>query len=295
MPSQMQDVAVRAGVSVTTVSHVLNGTRAVAQATRERVLAAAHELNYYKNSSARLLARGRSDCYGLLISDIENPFFPELIKSFEIACLESGMEVLLATTNYDTAQARKAVGRMIESKVSGVAVMTSQLDRELIEELVTNGTPMVRLDGGKPGHGRSTVSMDYVPGSRRAVRHLASLGHRRLGFISGPLDRVSAVSFRDAILRAASEAGLPKPRLIESQSTPDSGGAAVREWMARGELPTAILCGNDLCALGVMGAIFEAGLQVPADVSVIGADDILFARFSHPPLTTIRFPRDVLG
>lgn len=291
----MQDVAARAGVSVTTVSHVLNRTRPVAKETGERVLRAARELNYYTNASARLLARGSSDTFGLIISDIENPFFAELIKSFEIACLDQGMEVLLSTTNYDPEQARRAVRRMIESKVSGVAVMTSQLGSELIDELGASGTPVVLLDGSGAGPGRSSAKVDYLPGAIEAVRHLAGLGHRRFGFIAGPSNRVSAQAYRNAVLNAIAQAGLRRPTVLEMTNSPDAGAEAVRELLSKGRLPSAVLCGNDLCAFAAMGAIFEAGLQVPAAVSVIGADDIAFARFSHPPLTTVRLPRDVLG
>ncbi|MBV8864608.1 MAG: LacI family DNA-binding transcriptional regulator, partial [Acidobacteriaceae bacterium] len=131
----MNDVARRAGVSITTVSHVLNETRPVAEKTRARVLRAAAELNYYKNTSARLLVRGQSDLLGLIISDIENPFFPELIKSFERACAAERMEVLLCATNYDRNQAKTASRRMLENRVRGVAVMTSQFDRELEAQL----------------------------------------------------------------------------------------------------------------------------------------------------------------
>lgn len=295
MPTLMQDVAARAGVSVTTVSHVLNHTRPVASETGERVLRAARELNYYTNASARLLARGSSDTFGLVISDIENPFFAELIKSFEIACLAQGMEVLLSTTNYDPAQARKVVRRMIESKVSGVAVMTSQLGSELIDELVASGTPVVVLDGSGAGPGHSSAKVDYSPGALEAVQHLAGLGHRRFGFIAGPADRVSAVTYRNAVLDAIARAGLSRPAVLEMGDAPEGGAGAIREWISCGRLPSAVLCANDLCAFGAMGAIFEAGLQVPGVVSVVGADDIAFARFSHPPLTTVRLPRDVLG
>ncbi len=294
-PSLMQDVAARAGVSVTTVSHVLNATRPVAHDTRDRVLNAARELNYYKNASARLLARGRSDAFGLIISDIENPFFAELIKAFEIACLEQGMTTLLSTTNYDTEQAGKAVRRMIESKVAGVAVMTSQLDSDLIDELIGSSTPVVLLDSEKILPGRSSVHVDQRPGAVEAVRHLQDLGHTRFGFIAGPSHRVSAANYRHAVLQAISDAALPQPQVLETSNTPEAGAAAIREWLSQGNLPTAVLCGNDLCALGAMGAIVEAGLKIPDDVSVVGADDIAFARFSHPPLTTVRIPRDLAG
>ncbi len=295
VPSLMQDVAARAGVSVTTVSHVLNDTRPVARETRERVLRAARDLNYYKNSWARLLARGRSDTLGLIISDIENPFFAELIKTFEIACLEKGMEALLATTNYDPAQARKAVRRMIESKAVGVAVMTSQLDAEFVAEMANAGIPLVLLDGAEIGPGRGAVRVDQRPGAIEAVQHLRRFGHRRFGIIAGLPNRVSAIAYRQALSQAVADAGVAAPLVLETPNTADGGSAAIREWLARGALPTAILCGNDLCAFGAMGAIFEAGLKVPDDVSVVGADDIAFARFSHPPLTTVRIPRDLVG
>lgn len=295
MPISMQDVAERAGVSVTTVSHVLNNTRPVAVQTRHRVLSATRDLKYYKNTSARLLARGRSDSFGLIISDIENPFFAELIKSFEISCIDRNMEVVLCTTNYDSAQASKAVRRMIENKVTGVAVMTSQLDAELIAELVAGDIPTVVLEGETPEPNKSVVQVDYSQGMIEAVHHLYELGHRRLGFIAGPSNRVSAMANRNAFLRAISNAGLPSPVVVESKNTSEAGAAAVHEWIKTGELPTAILCGNDQCAFGAMCAVFEEGLQVPGDVSIIGADDIAFARFSHPPLTTVRTPRDILG
>lgn len=295
MPVSMQDVAERAGVSVTTVSHVLNNTRPVAEQTRERVLLVTRELKYYKNTSARLLARGRSDSFGLIISDIENPFFAELIKSFEIACIERNMEVVLCTTNYDSGQASKAVSRMIENKVIGVAVMTSQLDTDLIAELVTRCVPTVLLEGGLPKPYKSAIRIDYSQGMLEAVQHLCELGHRRLGFIAGPSNRVSAMANRNAFLSAISKIGLPPPVVVESRNTLEAGAAAIHGWIKAGELPTGILCGNDQCAFGAMGAVFEEGLQVPGDVSIIGADDIAFARFSHPPLTTIRTPRDMLG
>jgi LacI family transcriptional regulator len=294
-PSLMQDVAARACVSVTTVSHVLNETRPVARGTRERVLSAARELNYYKNTPARLLARGRGDAFGLIISDIENPFFAQLIKAFEIACLGHGMTTLLSTTNYDTEQAGKAVRRMIESKVAGVAVMTSQFDAGLIAELTASSTPVVLLDGGQILQGRSSVHVDQRPGAVEAVQHLKELGHRRLGFIAGPSCRVSAATYREAVVKAIADESLPQPLVLETSGTPEAGAAAIREWLSRRELPTGVLCANDLVAFGAMGAISEAGLKTPEDVSVVGADDIAFARFSHPPLTTVRIPRDLVG
>jgi DNA-binding LacI/PurR family transcriptional regulator len=292
---QMKDVAERARVSVTTVSHVLNGSRFVASDTRDRVLRAASELNYYRNVSARLLRRGRSDSLGLIISDIENPFFPELIKTFEQAALADGFEVLLATTNYDPEQSRKAVRRMIENKVIGVAVMTSQLDDSLIEELVANEVPIVRLDSRDVRRARSTIRVDYSHGAQHAVAHLEELGHTRLALIAGPQNRVSAAAYREALLGAVAAAGMALPVIIEGNNQVGGGAAGVRSLLARRDVPTAILCGNDMAALGAMQELQEAGVKVPADMSVVGSDDIALARFANPPLTTVRIPRDRLG
>lgn len=295
MPVLMNDVAALAGVSVTTVSHVLNGTRVVAPDTRQRVLDAVRDLNYYTNASARLLARGRSDIFGLIISDIENPFFPELIKSFERACLEVNLEVILCTTNYDDRQARSAVRRMIESKVQGVAVMTSQLNAARLDELTASDTPVALLDCPPVRRGRSNLKIHYLSGAEQAIAHLRELGHREIGIISGPHERVSANTYVSCLRTAAESMGISIRRTIEGNNRPDGGSAAVQALLSAGMLPAAIVCGNDQMAFGAMNAVFEAGLRVPEDVSIIGADDISFARFSYPPLTTTRIPRDALG
>lgn len=295
MPIVMNDVARKAGVSVTTVSHVINQTRPVAHDTRDRVLKAVQELSYYKNASARLLVRGESNAFGLIISDIENPFFPELIKSFEQACLSEGMETILCTTNYARDQAQKAVRRMLESRVRGVAVMTSQLDGDLLAQLSGNYLPLVLLDSPPKRTGRSNIALNYSHGISEAVRHLYDLGHREIGVITGPINRVSASAHRESLISALRQLGCEPFRVLEGDNRPESGAAAARELLSSPERPTALLCGNDRMAVGAMSAAFSLGLQVPQDVSVIGADDILFASYLNPPLTTIRVPRDRLG
>lgn len=296
MTVQMKDVAAKAGVSITTVSHIVNETRDVAPDTRERVLQVMRELKYHKNAFGRRLARGRSDSYGLIISEIENPFFPELIKTFELSVLDHGCDVLLCTTAYDGERARKAVTRMLENKVLGVAVMTSQLDSALIEELDDADIPLVRLDAPEPASsGHSGIRVDYSVGAREAAAHLKELGHKRIAFITGPQNRISAATYRQAFLDAIEQLGLSPARIIEGTNDMDGGAAGVQTLLTSAARPTAILCGNDLAALGAMRALAEAGLRVPEDVSVIGADDIAFARYSVPALTTIRVPRDQLG
>ncbi len=291
----MKDVAERAGVSISTVSHVLNNTRPVAEETRSRVLQVMRQLNYYKNASGRRLARGRSDAFGLIISDVENPFFPEVIKNFEREVVQIGFDIFLAPTNYDPAHASSAVRRMIENKVQGVAIMTSQLESDLIDQLLTNDIPVVTLDGEKASRGRSNIRVDYSGGAREAVHYLKEMGHARISFITGPQHRFSARTYKQAFITALKENGLPAARCTEGDNTIEGGRAAMQVILSDPPLPTAVICGNDLMALGAVHALTEAEMRVPNQVSIIGADDIPFARYANPPLTTVRIPRDQLG
>ncbi len=295
MGSRMKDVADRVGVSVTTVSHVMNKTRYVAPETRRRVLDAIRELNYYKNAHARRLARGRSDFLGLMISDIENPVFPELIKSFETAAAERGFDLLLCTTNYDPDRTRAVVRKMIENKVPGVAVMTSGVGMEVAGELAAHQVAVVFLDLGPARKYISNIRVNYAQGISQAINHLHDLGHQAFAFIAGPQNRRSAAKYQNAVIDALQQRGLASPRIVEGNQKMESGVAAIRSLLAQPDFPTAILCINDLTAIGAILALREAGVRVPEDVSVIGSEDIYFARVAHPPLTTVRLARDRLG
>lgn len=291
----MRDVAQKAHVSITTVSHVLNDTRPVAKATRARVLRAVADLNYFANSSARLLVRGQSNLLGLVVSDIENPFFPEVIKNFEEACGRERMEMLLCTTNYQRAQADAALRRMLENRVQGVAVMTSQFDEGLVAQLTEKDVPLVQLGSGRPKRNRSIIALDYRGGVSAAVQHLFKLGHRSVAIASGPQQQVSAAEYHQALLDALRVSGLNPSMVIEGDHTPESGAEAVQTLLRESPVPTALFCGNDRMAIGALGAAVRLGLRVPQDISIVGSDDIWMARYCYPALTTVRIPRDRLG
>jgi len=295
MPGRMEDVAKQAGVSVTTVSHVVNRTRHVAPATRRRVLEAIRQLNYYKDAHARRLARGHSDFLGLIVSDIGNPFFPEIIKSFETAALAKGLDLLLCNTNYDPERTEAAMRKMIENKVRGVAVMTSEWGTALARDLAAHHVAVVFLDLGTPGKYTSNIRVDYSKGIHQAIDHLHGLGHQEIAFIAGPQTLRSAVTRRKAFIDALNMWGLPSDRTLEGNHKVDGGTRAVQALLADRPLPTAILCSNDLTAIGALKALAEAGVRVPEHVSVVGFDDISFARLAHPPLTTVNLPRERLG
>ena len=295
MPVLMADVAKRAGVSVTTVSHVINATRDIAPKTRERVMSAIKELSYYKNSSARLLVRGQSDIVGMILSDIENPFLPPLMKSFERAATTAGLDVLIGMTNYEQRKAESAVRRMIESRVRGVAVMTSQIDSRLVEAMLQADVPVVALDWPRVGKGKSSLTIDYTTGINEALGHLRELGHRELALIHGPAHIVSATRYEEHLRHSIREMGMTLVGSVESDNRPE-GGAQAAETLLRGQhRPTAILCGNDLMAIGAMGAATRLGLSVPRDLSIIGSDDIAMASYCNPSLSTVRIPRDAMG
>ncbi len=292
----MMDVARHAGVSVTTVSHVMNETRDIAPATRERVLKAIRELNYYKNNSARLLVRGHSDTVGLIISDIENPFLPELVKSFERAATSAGFEVLLGMTNYEPKKADAAVRRMIECRVNGVAIMTSQIDGQLVNRLVQAELPVVLLDSPKTGRFKGALSVDYSTGIWSAVEHLAQLGHVEVAMIHGPLNVVSAAHYLEQVRKAVQEYGLKLTGMVEGDGRPEGGARGAKVLlMDSSRPPTAILCGNDLTAIGALGMAARMNRSVPGDVSILGCDDIALASYSQPSLSTVRIPRDDMG
>lgn len=290
----MRDVALRCGVAESTVSHVINGTKFVSPETREKVLRVLHEMNYHRDSHARRLARGHSDFLGLIISDIENPFYPGLIKAFESAALEQGFEVLLCTTNYDATRTDNAFRKMIENKSPGVAVMTSRVEPQMAKVLAEQGVASVFLDSDGPGPHKSNIRLNYAKGAREAIHYLHNLGHRRFALVAGPQNRASHAAYRKAVEAALKEFGL-KPQIVEGNNDIASGELAVQGLLTGKNFPTALLCSNDLTAMGAMRALLKCGLRVPDDVSVVGADDIPFSALTHPPMTTVRIPRERLG
>lgn len=290
----MRDVAARCGVSESTVSHVINHTKFVSPETRAQIERVMREMNYHRDSHARRLARGHSDFLGLIISNIENPFYPGLIKAFESGALERGYEVLLCTTNYDAARTDHAFRKMIENKSPGVAVMTSRVEPRMARLLAEQGVASVFLDSDGPGPLKSNIRLNYARGAGEAVRYLHNLGHRRFALIAGPQNRASHAAYRTAVETALAEFDLT-PHVLEGNNDVSGGEGAVPRLLTEKSFPTAILCSNDLTAMGAMRALSKCGLSVPGEVSVIGADDIPFAALAHPPLTTVRMPRERLG
>jgi LacI family transcriptional regulator len=295
--SRIKDVAREAGVSTATVSHVINGTKYVTDETRRRVLEAVERCEYHPNAHARSLASGRSNMLGLLISDISNPFFPEVVKSIESAAFERGYNVILLNTNYDPGRAAEYVRRLGELKMAGVALMTSELDSDLFHEIARRQVAVVFDSHDLAGERMSNICVNYAAGIEEAVRHLVSLGHRRIAHIAGSMRIPSGVIRRDAFLdfMARYLPEEPPPVVYEGDFRLDGGRRAASEMLAAPEMPTAVVVANDMMALGAMREFRKAGLSIPGDISVVGFDDIAFAALSEPPLTTVCSPRVEIG
>ena len=283
-------VAAHAKVSIATVSRTINHIPTVDPVMAKRVWKAIRELNYVPNTQARALVSGRSHILGLIVSEITNPFFPELIQHFEECAVERGYEILITSTNYDPARMVSCVRRMLERKVDGVAVMTFGIEEPLLDDLAKQKIPMVYVDSRPQQPAAMTLNVDYRHGIWQGVQHLAVLGHRKIAFISGPLNLHTARLRQQAFTESMEQVGLQaNPAwLIEGDHTLEGGMHAMQQLLQCSDGPTAILCSNDMTAIGVMHAILGAGLRIPDDFSVIGFDDVQIAQFTFPPLTTIR-------
>ncbi len=293
----IHEVAKRAKVSIATVSRTLNNPSTVDPKTAARVLKAVEELRYHPDIYARSLVSGRSRILGLIVSDITNPFFPELVRGFEDVAVQHGYEIMISSTDYNSVRMAVCVRRLLERKVEGVAIMTSEMDRPLIDQLERRKVPTVFLDVGAVHSLISNIQVDYAAGINQAVEHLLAQGHRRIGFISGPLTLKSALIRRTAFLECLTRKGILEDEdlVTEGDHMIDGGLAAMSRLLDQPNPPTAVLTSNDLTAIGALRAVHRKGLNVPKDVSVIGFDDIHFAEFTEPPLTTVSLSRRELA
>jgi len=293
------DVAARAGVSLGTVSNVLNRPDRVAPATRDRVLAAIRDLGFVRNEAARQLRAGRSRTIGLVVLDVGNPFFTDLARGVEATAGRSGLSVVLCNSNDDVAREGHYLSMLQEQRAYGVLITPVGTNNPAIEAVRRSGTPVVLVDRGS-NRRMCSVSVNDRVGGELAVAHLIEQGHKRIGFVGGPLS-INQVSERLAGARAAmAAAGLPDKRLVvlETPRMDVESGRATGERIAglsARSRPTAVFCANDLLALGLLQDTTRRRLSVPEQLAIVGYDDIDFAAAAAVPLTSVRQPRAQLG
>lgn len=294
----IKDVAQRAGVSVGTVSNVLNNPERVAQGTRERVNAAIDELGFVRSGAARQLRAGISRTVGAVILDVSNPFFTEVARGIEDRLAEDHRILILCSTDEDPDREQRYLRALEEQGVQGVLVTPALRDTTHLEALRRRGTSVVLLDRRSTKGEMCSVAVDDIKGGELAAAHLIEMGHRRIGFVNGPTSIRQCADRRRGVRRALKAGGVDPEDLVEitvESLNAEGGERAVTELMALRRRPTAILCANDLMALGVMRTLRASGLSIPDDIAVVGYDDVEFAAMLSTPLTSVRQPKYQLG
>ncbi|WJJ14339.1 LacI family DNA-binding transcriptional regulator (plasmid) [Prescottella equi] len=299
MAVSVRDVAAAASVSVGTVSNVLNNPDKVAPATVERVHEAIRRLGFVRNDAARQLRAGRSRCIGLAVLDVGNPFFTDIARAAEARAAESGLTVLLGTTDENPERERLYLDTFDELRVYGMLVSPVGDDLSRLERMRSRGTPVVLVDRDGAGTPFSSVAVDDVAGGEMAVGHLVETGRRRIVFVGGPSTLRQVRDRLDGARRAAAAHSGVTVDVIETPDTDVASGRIAAERIAAlpgGRRPDAVFCVNDLLALGVVQELLLRSVAaVPQDIAVVGYDDIGFAASAIVPLTSVRQPRALLG
>jgi LacI family transcriptional regulator len=299
-PVSIREVAALAGVSLGTVSNVLNRPDVVAEPTRSRVQAAIKELGFIRNESARQLRAGRSRTIGLVVLDVANPFFTDVARGVEDEASASGLAVILCNSDDQKAKESRYLEVLEEHRVQGILITPVAAADKRLAELQRRGTPVVLVDSRSPSRGQCSVSVDDVLGGDLAVSHLLEAGHEQIAFVGGPMTIRQVTDRRDGALRALERAGRTAADLHVVQTPALNVSAGQRAGATLGDLapadrPTAVFCANDLLALGVLQEMTTRRIRVPDRVAIVGYDDVEFAAAAAVPLSSVRQPRQQLG
>lgn len=297
MAVKIKDVAAHAGVSVGTVSNVLNGRDTVSPGVVERVRASIDALGYVRNDAARQLRAGRSRAIALIVLDVGNPFFAAVARGAEARAAADGYVVLVGSSGADADQERLYLDQFREQRVAGVLLTPADADGAVVEHLAAAGIPIVLVDEQTPGDDICTVSVDDVEGGYLAVAHLLARGRRRIAFVAGPLTTRQVSDRLAGARRAVAEVEGAALEVVETGAMTVLAGRAAGEGLReRSDRPDAVFAANDLLAVGVLQALTMLGdIRVPDDIALVGYDDIDFAAATVVPLTSVRQPAEALG
>jgi DNA-binding LacI/PurR family transcriptional regulator len=296
-PATIRDVAERAGVSTATVSRVLAGIGNPRPDTAAAVMRAVTELGYRPSGVARSLRMKRTRTLGLIVTDIQNPFFPELVQAADSAARHLNYSIILGSAAYDEHRAWHYLDLMVDRRVDGLIIASSQLSDESWQWLLRSPVPVVVVNAEPSGLPVPVITSDNEGGARMAVQHLLDLGHRRLAYIRGYEGFTADLPRVEGFRAACDEAGIPAADRIEvwGDGQFEGGKRAMAELLAGGTTVTGVACHNDVTAIGAMRAIRAAGRHVPEDFSVVGCDDIAAASWVVPALTTVAQQKAEMG
>lgn len=294
----MKDIAKLAGVSSSTVSHVINKSRYVSEEISERVNKAAKELNYFPSALARSLKTNRTNTIGMLVTNSTNPFFGEVVKGVERHCYQRGYNLILCNTEGDYARMRDSIETLMQKRVDGLILMCPSLEGENIEVFDRYPSiPVVVMDWGSVSFESDKIQDNSFQGGYIATQHLLDSGHTQLGCITGPLNKYQAQMRFDGFKQALSDkgVGLNLAWVEEGNFECEGGFEAFERLFAKGQLPSALFVCNDMMAMGAINAASKHGVRIPEDLSIIGYDDLHISKFMSPALTTIHQPKFRLG
>ena len=297
MAVKIKDVAAHAGVSVGTVSNVLNGRQTVSDAAAERVRAAIESLGYVRNDAARQLRAGRSRSIALVVLDAGNPFFAALARGAENRAAEDGYVVLLGSSGHDVARENAYLEQFREQRVAGLLITPAHADADTVRDLQSSGIPVVLVDEQPGDTGVCSVSVDDVEGGHLAVTHLLEKGRRRIAVVAGPLTTRQVADRLEGARKAVAGVADARLEIIPADAMTVLAGRAVGERLReRTDRPDAVFATNDLLAVGVLQALTILGdVEVPGEIALVGYDDIDFAAAAVVPLTSVRQPAEALG
>ena len=287
------DVAKKSGLSVVTVSRVLNGAESVRENNRQKVLDAIKELDYHPNAAARSLASGKTGIIGLIVTTLQDSFFDAVVKELnEILAMHGYFLAISISTGIESNDSHYLIQ---EDRVDGLILLSPVQEDNYIVELKRRGIPYILIDNQKPEHDAYSITIDNFKGGYTATRHLLELGHTSIAHLCGQEMFRSTRERRRGFIQALQEKGVTPFEIVHGDFDIAMGYDTCNRWLKEGKLPTAVFAGDDNIALGVINALMEAGIRVPEQVAVIGYDDHYIASQLHPHLTTMRQPADKIA
>lgn len=288
----IKDVARLSGVSVATVSRVINNSPKASQASRDAVFKAMAELKYHPNANARALAHQSAETLGLVVADVSDPFFGTMVKAVEQVAQNSGNFLLISNGYHDAKKERQAIEQLIRHRCAGLVVHAKMLPDEELGQLMSHIPGMVIINRTVPGYESRCIALDDRYGSWLATRHLIQEGHKKIGYLCSNHLISDAEERLEGYVQALQEHGIEVDERLISRGSPNEEGGeeAMTELLGRGRNYTAVVCYNDSMAAGALSVLSDNGIEVPHEISLVGFDDVLIARYLHPKLTTIRYP-----
>jgi len=298
MPITIKDIAKRAGVSHSTVSRALHGSHLISDATVERIRRIAVEMGYFPSATARSLKTNRSHALGVIVSNIDDPFFSEILQGIEEIAQENGYSMFMAASQRDPEREQVIVQDMRERHVDGLILCSTSFSAEQRRKLLEYGVPIVMVNNQAAEEYRYSIYHDDVDGSRQTAHHLIALGHQHIAYLGNSLSGRTTLDRLTGFRQEMDAAGLLIPAAYIHEvpgGRAEDGLAGVDHFINLPQRPTAILCFNDMLAIGVLNGLHKNGIRVPEDISVVGFDNIVFSAYTNPPLTTLDQPKRYIG